>query len=351
MQELWFSDWRSLMGAVSHWLAGGNPYGAFTMAGGMAYEAGWYAYPPPTLLLAAPLALLPWQLGGLLVQLLAIVGFERWARRSSGRMALPWLILWLPLLQGLFIGQTTLLALVGLMLAEESFRAGRDRRAALLLALCLLKPQATILAASWLLGLALWQRRWRLLVAFGALCLLLWGGAALVAGPAIYLQWYEGLNAYRVALPDRPLIAPPFGPLLGLLALGFWWRAGRGDHFAAFLLLNTLIYPLSVVYIAVGLAFVVIRWRPDWPWYPLLLSWTIPAVFILGERTADSIAGLTQAIIATGLLAGLLPRLPLPRLATRWPLGTGSRVAHAAPCYNTHDERPAIARGPDGPRA
>ncbi len=340
MEQFWLSDWRSLMGAVLHWLNGGDPYGAFTMPDGAAYEAGWYAYPPATLLLVAPLALLPWQVSGVLVQLLSIVGFERWARRASGRVALPWLLLWLPLMQGLVIGQTTLLALVGLMLAEQALRAGHDRRAALLLALCLLKPQATILGAAWLLWLALRERRWQVPGLFAGICALLWGGVALVAGPQIYAQWHQGLNAYRVALPDRPLLALPFGPVLGLLAAGFWWRHGRHDPFGALVLLNTLLYPLSVIYIAVGIAFVVIRWRPAWPWYPLALSWLIPAVFILGERTPDTIAGLTQAIIATGLLAGLLPRLPLP-----WIRG------HTPPCYNTTNERPAPAGGPDRPRA
>lgn len=319
MEQFWFTDWRSLMGAVVHWFAGGDPYGAFVMADGSAYEAGWYAYPPPTLLLVAPLATLPWLISGVLIQILAIIGFERWTQRTSGRSALPWLLLWLPLVQGLVIGQTTLLALVGLVLAEEAYRNGRDRRAALLLALCILKPQATILGAAWVLLLALRERRWKLLATFVAVCVGLWGGVMLVAGPQIYVQWIMGLSAYRVALPDRPLLALPFGPLLGLLALAFWWRNGRSDGFGAMLLINTLIYPLSVVYIAVGLAFVVIRWRPDWAWYPLLFSWLIPALFILGERSADTIAGLTQAIIATGLLAGLLPRLPLFRGGFRIP--------------------------------
>lgn len=316
MQELWLSDWRSLMGAMLHWLAGGDPYGAFTMPDGASYEAGWYAYPPPTLLFAPLLAVLPWQLSGVLVQLLAIIGFEGWSRRRSNRLALPWLLLWLPFVQGILIGQTTLLALVGLMLAEEAYSAGRDRRAALLLALCILKPQATILGAAWLLFLALRERRWQLLGSFAGICALLWGGIALVAGPQIYLQWYEGLTAYSAALPDRPLIFPPFGPLLALLAGLLWWRHGRDDMLGALLLLNTLLYPLSVIYIAIGVAFVVIRWRADWPWYPLLLSWLLPALILLPERTPDTIAALTQGIIATGLLAGLLPQIPL-RLGRR----------------------------------
>jgi hypothetical protein len=71
-----------------------------------------------------------------------------------------------------------------------------------------------------------------------------------------------------------------------------------------------------VIYIAVGVAFVVIRWRADWPWYPLILSWLLPALYLLPERTPETIAALTQGIVATGLLVGLLPRIPL-RLGRR----------------------------------
>jgi len=310
MGNFWFSDWRSLMAAVDVWLAGGNPYGPFVMPDGAAYAAGWYAYPPPSLILAAPLALLPWLISGLLVQLVAIVGFERWARRTSGRTALPWLLLWLPFAQGLVIGQLTLLALVGLLLAEHAYRDKHDRLAGLLLALAIFKPQTTVLAVAWLLFTAIRTRRWVLLASFAGVSALLWGGILLISGPEIYLQWGQGLQAYREGRPDRPLLGLPFGPLLGVLAGLLWWRHGRSDGFGTLLLINTLIFPLSVIYIAIGVACVVIRWRPNWAWYPLTLSWLLPLIFINPVRTADSIAGLVQAIIATALLAGLLPRLP-----------------------------------------
>jgi hypothetical protein len=58
---------------------------------------------------------------------------------------------------------------------------------------------------------------------------------------------------------------------------------------------------------------VVIRWNPRWAWYPLALSWIIPVVFPMVIRTPDTIAAMTQSIIATGLLAGLLPGIPWRR--------------------------------------
>ncbi len=300
------------MVGIQIWLAGGNPYGSYQhpVFPGTTVHVGWYAYPPPSLFLATPLALLPWPISAAIMLLICIVGFDRWVYLRSGRVGLPWLLLWLPFTQGIWIGQTTLLALVGLIWAEQAASEGRDIRAALLLALVMLKPQVGGVSVALLLLSALYDRRWRLVSTFTAVCVALWGGTALLAGPQIYVQWIAGLSGYTSAIPDRPLLFPPFGPILGLLALLLWYRHGRGDIFGLALLVNTLIYPISVIYTAIAIAVVVIRWRPTWPWYPLALSWIIPLVFPLTVRTPDSIAGMTQAIIATGLLAGLLPSLP-----------------------------------------
>ncbi|NTW97424.1 MAG: DUF2029 domain-containing protein [Oscillochloris sp.] len=308
-----FIDWQLVVAAVRFWLAGGDPYGPFPRLNGQITFVGAFAYPPPLLLLGVPLALLPYWLSGALMTLLAVVGFEVSARRSgAGRSALIWLVLWLPLAQGLWIGQLTLISLVGLVLAELAYRRGQDRLAGLLLALAILKPQTAILPAAWLLVVALRGRRWGLLASFAALSAALWLGPILVSGPQIYAQWLVGLDGYDQFLPNRPLLFPPLGPLLGAMALLLWQRHGRGDLFGLALLLNTLAYPLSVIYVATAVALVVIRWSPRWPWYPLALSWAIPMIFPLAVRTPDTIAGLTQAIIATGLLAGLLPPLPWP---------------------------------------
>jgi hypothetical protein len=298
------------MAAIHHWLDGGDPYGPFTGFLGTAHHAGAYGYPPPTLILATPLALLPWQLTGVLFVLASAVCFERWARRTSNRSGLPWMLLWLPLCQGLVLGQTTLIVLAALVFAELYYNEGHERRAGFLLALAVLKPQTSVLAAAWLLLRGFRERRYRLLLIFFGVSAALWAAALLIAGPQIVTQWVAGLRVYGDLLPDRLLLFPPFGPLIGLLAILLWWRHGRGDHFGLLLLLNTLFYPLSVIYMTSVVAFVVIRWRPTCPWYPLALSWIIPVVFPLVVRTPDTIAGLTQAIVATGLLAGLLPGLP-----------------------------------------
>jgi hypothetical protein len=313
-----FADWRALMAALLHWFGGGDPYGSYVGQTGIPYAAGYFAYPPPVLLLAGPLALLPWWASGLLVQSLAVVGFDSWARRTTGRSALIWLLLFPPLLQGLQIGQTTLLVLVALMLGEQSYRERRDARAGLLLALAILKPQVGALAIGFLLFEGLRARRWRMLGTFALTTALLWGGAALIAGPQIYGQWLAGLNAYRAALPDRPMIFLPLGPLVALSAVLLWRRNG-GDYFALALLLNTLLYPLSVLYIVSAVAFVVIRWRRDWELWPLALSWLVPVIFAQLPATPDMRIASIQAAVICGLLVGLLPRLrrqPSPERAS-----------------------------------
>lgn len=303
-----FNDWQALMGAILHWFNGGDPYGAYTSSNGLSYDAGYFAYPPPALLLAAPFALLPWWLSGLILQAIAVLGFERWAYRSSGRSALIWVLIFPPLLQGLQIGQTTLIALVALMFAELNFRERRDWRAGTLLALALLKPQVGALAIAYLLFEALRTRRWQLLGSFTLASAVLWISAAVVAGPQIYAQWFAGLGAYQAALPDRPMIFLPLGPLVLLAAAALWRRSDR-DYFGLALLVNTLIYPLSVIYIVSALAFLVIRWRRDWELWPLALPWLAPVIFSRLPASADMRIAMIQTIVICALLVGLLPPL------------------------------------------
>jgi hypothetical protein len=315
MDSFFLRDWRMFMAAIRQWLAGGDPYGPFPDFFGPVHHAGAYGYPPPSLILATPLALLPWQLTGALFVLASIACFERWVRRVSGRSGLAWLLLWLPLVQGLVLGQTTLLALMALVFAEFAYDEEREGQAGVLLALALLKPQTSILAVGWLLLRSLGARRYRLPLTFVGVSAALWAIALLIAGPQIVPQWVAGLRVYGDLLPDRPLLFPPFGPLIAVLSIALWWRHGRADTFGLLILLSTLCYPLSVIYMTSAVAVVVIRWRRQPAWYVLALSWAIPLLFPLSVRTPDTIAALTQAIACTGLLAGLLP--PLPALRRR----------------------------------
>ncbi|NCC32511.1 MAG: DUF2029 domain-containing protein [Chloroflexia bacterium] len=312
-------DWRSLMAAVLHWFQGGDPYGAYSGFYGALYDAGYFAYPPPVLLLAAPLALLPWWLSGILIQVVAVLAFERWSRLMTSRSALIWILLWSPFVQGLFIGQTTLLFLTALLWAECAMHQRNDRWAGLFLALALLKPQVGLLAIAYLLIFSLWRRRWDLLGAFMLTTMVLWGGAFLILGAEIYAQWVQGLNAYRGALPDQPLLTLPLGLVLFLLSL-LLWRQHRSDGFGLALLLNTLLYPLSVLYIISPLAPVVIRWRHDWQAWALVLGWLLPISFTVLATNFHIFVPWNyqiQAFAAATLLVGLLPHLSLAKRSLR----------------------------------
>jgi hypothetical protein len=308
MDKQFFQDWQTIMAAIRHWLSGGDPYGPYLNFLGQTTHAGAFSYPPPALLLGGPLAVLPWQISGILMSLLSVISFEYWVRRTTGRIGLWWLVLWLPFCQGIWLGQVTLLSLVSLVLADLAYQEESDGRCGLLLALALIKPQTLILPAVWILVNGLRQRRWRMIITFFIVTAALWGGIALVAGPNIYVQWIEGLRNYGPGLPRRSLLLPPLGFVIASLSLLLWWKHGRGDMWGLLLLLNTLLYPMAISYVAVGVAFVVIRWRHDWVWYPLVLSWIIPA-FIMFERTTTGVTGLTQAIVAGGVLAGLCPSI------------------------------------------
>jgi glycosyl transferase family 87 len=309
MQEQFFHDWQSMMAGIRYWLAGGNPYGQFPNFRGQLMHAGEFAYPPPALLLGAPLAFLPWLWSGLLMLLISVVGFEYWTRRTSRRIGLMWLILWLPFCQGLWLGQITLLAMVGLVLAEQAYAERSDSWAGVLLALALIKPQVAALPVAWLLIVAFRAGRSQLLIAFAVISAALWGGITLISGPMIYQAWLIGLMHYGPGLPLRSLAYPPLGFILILLAGLLWWRVGRRDIWGGLLLFNTLLFPFTIAYATIGIAFAVIRWRPDWRWYPLVLSWCIPALVTI-PRTPSGLTMITQAVAMPGLLAGLCPSLP-----------------------------------------
>lgn len=313
--DIIFNDWRILMICIQMWLAGGNPYGAFPnpLEPDKMIVVGWQAYPPAALFIALPFAIIPWPISSILILFLSMASLNQWTRHTAQRSALGWFVVWLPLAQGIWLGQTTLLALVALLWAEQAAVKQRDTRAGLLLALALLKPQVGFLPIAWLLAESLWQRRWRLPLSFFAFTLLLWGGALIVTGPQIYTQWFAALNSYNDYLINQPLIFPPLGPLLVPLAGLVWYRYGRRDFFMLALLINTLIYPLYVLYTVTAIAVVVIRWNPRWPWYPLLLSWPITIFFFKSPwNIPDVMAINNQLVVATALLAILLPQIPWP---------------------------------------
>jgi hypothetical protein len=135
-------DGRIYTDASRVWLAGGDPWTT-------AYEFGIrYGAPPPSLLVTAPLTILPSVAAGLVVVVVSAV-LAVAAIRSLG---LPgWWILWAPILDGVLVGSLDIATMALLVLA-----AGRAAAFA---------PMLKVYAVLPMLG----DRRWRQLALTGAL--------------------------------------------------------------------------------------------------------------------------------------------------------------------------------------
>lgn len=79
----------------------------------------------------------------------------------------------LPVLTSLWLGQLTIFSLLILLLTAYMFKAQRWGWLGIMLGLSFIKPQVMILVAGLLLLWALWQRRWKILLGFGAVIIFL----------------------------------------------------------------------------------------------------------------------------------------------------------------------------------
>jgi hypothetical protein len=300
------NDWGVIITGILRWLAGLNPYVISANDPAHLSFNDTFAYPPPMLWIATPLTWLPIMVSGCLMLLVSVAGFEIWSKHISRKSILLLSLLWLPLAQGIMLGQITLLFLVLLVFAELAFQKQRNYTAGILLAFTVLKPQVAFLPILYLLGLAVWQRRWKTVGSFAATSIILWGIAFVLGGFTIYVEWVKNLPNYSPNLPHWALISKPIGLSILILSIILWWQHGRTDIWGSLLLLNTLLLPLSIPYAISGIIFVVIRWKKSWCLTILALSWLIPG-WLGGARNFDSMYNQTLAIAITGILAGLLP--------------------------------------------
>lgn len=170
-----------------------------------------FLYPPLTLPLFGALAQLPmavaqavWVAGSLALVLLAFRTFgveRRW---------LPFLILWPPLFQGLWVGNVAVSALALLALAP---RLGGG------LILGAIFKSYTGIAALWLVR----QRRWKSLVVGVAATLILAAITLPLVGTQIWTEWIDGLRTYQTSQQNVPSLygfgLPKFVPVWAYLAL------------------------------------------------------------------------------------------------------------------------------------
>ena len=246
LRDVWYPhhigiDRRVYTDASRVWLAGGDPWTA-------TYEFGIrYGAPPPSLLVTAPLTLLPSAAAGLVaVAVSAVLAVA--AIRSLG---LPgWWILWAPVLDGVLVGSLDIATMALLVLA-----AGRAAAFA---------PMLKVYAVLPMLG----DRRWRQLA----------GAGLLVVATIPILPWsmfIADLPVVSATLAQQSMTTSVWGnPLLwvlfaiGLVSLG----AHRAGYLAVPLLwpstqphYGALALPVAMLstILAVGFAFAFLV-----PWVP-----------------------------------------------------------------------------------
>lgn len=217
--ELFQIDWRIFMAGTEAWMRGANPYGTLSPE----FSAGAFAYPPPALTWLALFALLG-PLGFYVWTGLQLAGW--WWLAKDDRPEQILLLCWSPVVLHLVQGQSTLPVVLVLWAAFKARRRGLLWGMALAWALS--KPQVAIVPLLWLL----WQDR------ASPLRLRLWGGILLgglalalpptLGDPAIWLDWLEGLRAYRERILQ---MAAWQGPSVILLAVAayLWHRARYGQ--------------------------------------------------------------------------------------------------------------------------
>lgn len=158
-----------------------------------------FPYPPSTLFIAAPLALLPWPVAYGVWVAIALPLFGLAARRAGAPawvFLAPWVIF------SIFCGQLTLFlgALVTLGLSE---RARRPIVAGLLFGLAAaIKPQLLALLPVALLA----EGRWRVLLSTGGAGMALCAASAVVWGVDPWLRWLESLYGFAEIVAGQQLL-------------------------------------------------------------------------------------------------------------------------------------------------
>ncbi|MBI5962136.1 MAG: DUF2029 domain-containing protein [Chloroflexi bacterium] len=143
-----------------------------------------YPYPLWTVLVMLPFVVWPpqtsmllWFICNVLMLAASLVIFMRLFEWNVSPVFFISLVLlggyFLPVLTSLWLGQLTIFSLLILALTAYMFKTQRWGWLGIMLGLSFIKPQVMILLAGLLLLWALWQRRWGVLLGFGAVILLL----------------------------------------------------------------------------------------------------------------------------------------------------------------------------------
>ena len=280
-------DFYPLYYGAKAWLHGGNAYVLDAVApardhGYSLFEVG-NTYPLPAVLLVLPLSLLPAKLAAI-VWLGALTAGLLLALRLAG---LPsWLLLTLPVLDGLRLEQYTILVLALQLVALWAYRTGRHWWLAWCCALILTKPNQGLV---FVLAMLLLARHWRQQLVAGTL---LWGGTLLL-DPNWLSEWWPSLARYQ-ALTDQPV---------------FWWLALFAiplllvrDYIGGAIVLQFVLLPFPILstYAASAVPLSVLDDRRSKWLVPLSFLWVVPALLI-GQAWATALTLILPVVVLAAL--------------------------------------------------
>ena len=281
---------QGLLPASNDGPSNGGPSGSSAPGQGLLY----FAYPPHTALLYAPLSHLPYRVSYAVHTLLMVAATV--AALALVRPMVPLVdrhfaivaigtIAFYPMYRAITGGQNTALTLLLLAGSWRAVDADRDAVAGLLLGLLLFKPQFALP----LIGLHLLARRWRLGASAALTAVACWGAGAALLGVGWLSRWLDSVRFFSDldARVNRRNAVSFLGAADTVLGVG----DSRGRALGAVLALLTVV-ALVVVWHKRG--------RRDLYW-PMMVA--LPAIVLISPHAMFYDAGLLALPLAAMLAA------------------------------------------------
>lgn len=278
-------DFYPLYYGAKAWLASGNAYNLTPVVppshfGYQLFQIG-NIYPLPAILLALPFSILPPLAAGTLWLGLVTAGILIALRLNGWPL---WLILYVPVIEGVRIEQHTAVVLLLQLLAYWAYRAERPWILALCCTLILSKPNQGFF---FVLVLFVLSRYWRQFLIMGAA---IWGGSLLL-DPNWIAEWIPTLINHHNVL-HQSILWP-----LALFAIPLFLV---GNPIGGATVLQFAMLPYPGVYAASAVPISVLD-DPRSRWLlPLSFLWIIPAVLI-GQAWSTALLLIVPVVILSAL--------------------------------------------------
>ena len=295
------TDWMTVMDGVRIWLDGQSPYLPYTTHTGNLTPPGWYVYPPHSLYLLLPFALLPHWLSFIIGVVGTWLVWEWWVRREAGIPAL-WTLLWWPIIDHIMFGQFTLIILLALSIVWLCWDRPRwIWYSPLLIAFATIKPQLVVLPLLVILVRAIQERKWSFLIVLTAWMALIWGGPYFVDRGRLYQEWLVSLQTHSTI---RTWLLQDWMRVLLMVGIIFSYAklAKQFHPFYLALALTVCIIPLGSAYSIVGLLFPVLAMKAIVR--PLL--WSCSLIAVAWPQVSSQGLQIQLGLSLLGLLLSLL---------------------------------------------